>query len=232
MRIRIIVSSSRSEIMISTLSASRKDAAGGRAEIEMVGLEKAGPPAGMECWYEEYLAGPYIVKEAKRAELEGCSAVIVDCMLDPCIAAARQAVGIPVIGPGQSSINFTQNMCSRFSILTVWNSINTLRSHIPLEIANRRVLDVVGVHAPLTRLVKPDEELLSEMQRISEEQVERGAEAILLGCTGMSLCAKPLSERLQVPLVEPISIAVHTAITMCELGLSHSKAAYPYPPPR
>jgi allantoin racemase len=47
-------------------------------------------------------AAPHVVQVASEAAGEGFAAVIVDCTDDPGVAAARDAVGIPVIGAGEA----------------------------------------------------------------------------------------------------------------------------------
>jgi allantoin racemase len=61
---------------------------------------------------------------------------------------------------------------------------------------------------------------------------EDGADVIVLGCTALSHAATDLSERLEVPVVDPAGAAIKMAIDLVELGLSHSKVAYPKPPDR
>jgi len=231
-RIRVLACSCRSHIMIGALGDLRAVVGRGRAEIEMVGLPAAGSPGGMECWYEEALAGPYIIDAVRQAEQGGCSAVVLDCILDPCLRAARQAVSIPVIGPGQATLAFMACLAERFSLVAVTNSVKTLWDVIRRNGFAHRVVDVAGIDVPLTRLVDPDAALISEMHRVCGAEIEKGAEAIALGCTGMSRLVAPLMGDLPVPLVEPATVAIHTAMSMVEMGVSHSKVAYPFPPVR
>jgi allantoin racemase len=232
MRIRVVVCNSRSEVMIRTLAEERQNAAGSRAVIEMVGLPRLGPPGGMECWYEEAMAGPYIIAEVQRAQQQGCSGVVLDCMLDPCLWAARQAVTIPVVGPGQATLCFASCIAERFSLITVENTVNSLRALVIRNQQQGRVLDVSGVNAPLGSLVSPSPDLIAEMTTLCQLQIEKGAEAIVLACTGMSKIAPQLAARLPVPVIDPGAVAVKTTIDMVELGIAHSKAAYPLPPVR
>ena len=52
-------------------------------------------PASVELAVDEVLAGPGVVDAALAAEAEGAQALVIDCMLDPGLDAAREAVGIP-----------------------------------------------------------------------------------------------------------------------------------------
>jgi len=64
---------------------------------------------------------------------------------------------------------------------------------------------------------------------------ESHADVIVLGCTGFFGCASSirqalLKEKLDVPVIDPIPLAVHFADALIKSGLSHSKLIYP--PPR
>jgi Asp/Glu/hydantoin racemase len=48
------------------------------------------------------LAAPYVIDAVVRCERDGFDAVIVDCTDDPGVAAAREAVAIPVVGAGEA----------------------------------------------------------------------------------------------------------------------------------
>jgi allantoin racemase len=56
---------------------------------------------------DEVLAAPGVVDAAIKAEADGAEAVVIDCMLDPGLDAAREAVSIPVIGCGEAAMRAT-----------------------------------------------------------------------------------------------------------------------------
>jgi allantoin racemase len=72
-------------------------------EISNVFLQSG--PASVESYYDEALAVPDIVAQVRRAEREGMDAVIINCMGDPGLDAAREVVSIPVIGPCEASMH-------------------------------------------------------------------------------------------------------------------------------
>jgi allantoin racemase len=64
---------------------------------------------------------------------------------------------------------------------------------------------------------------------------EDGAEAIVLGCTGMLGLAQSLMRQLKetglpVPVVDPTAAAIGYLQLLIRAGLSQSKRAYPSPP--
>jgi allantoin racemase len=87
--------------------------------------------------------------------------------------------------------------------------------------------------------IPPDVEALLEgkedemFSRLTEEGMkaieEDGADVIVLGSTTMHQAAGYMAEHLPCPLINPGPTAVKLAETVVELGLSHSKVAYPSP---
>ena len=78
-----------------------------------------GGPESIESSYDEVLAGPHILRKVTQAEKDGYDAIIIYCGSDPAVAAARELVKIPVIGPGKLSKMVALDMGYRFSVLTV-----------------------------------------------------------------------------------------------------------------
>ncbi len=67
-------------------------------EVEAVQVE-VGPPA-IESEADAVLAGPDVLRLVREAERDGVDVAIIWCGGDPALAAARELVDIPVIGPG------------------------------------------------------------------------------------------------------------------------------------
>ena len=64
---------------------------------------------------------------------------------------------------------------------------------------------------------------------------EDGAHAIVFGCTGMLGCADAvraglLAKGYDVPVIDPVPLAVRLAAAVIESGLSHSKLTNEQPP--
>lgn len=85
-----------------------------RDDVELVVDSIVKGPASIESEYDEVLAAPWIVEKAAWADRNGFDAMIIDCMGDPALEAAREIVKIPVIGPCQSSMAFASTISDRF----------------------------------------------------------------------------------------------------------------------
>jgi allantoin racemase len=76
-------------------------------------------PSSIECEVDEALAVPDIIKQAIEAESNGASAIVIDCMADPGMRPAREAVAIPVLGPAETSMHLAAMLGQRFCVVTV-----------------------------------------------------------------------------------------------------------------
>jgi allantoin racemase len=89
----------------------------------------------------------------------------------------------------------------------------------------------VGLTVPEVR-AKP-EEAFEAMAREGRAAVEKyHACSVTYGCMSMGflMVDERLTEEIGVPAVNPVKAAVRMAETLIDLGMTHSKRAYPVPP--
>ena len=229
MRIRNIIANCRPEVMLRHLVENRRASTGPQAELETVGLPFG--PVSLETGLEHAMAGPYLVDRAVEAESLGFDAVTLDCFSDPALRATREAVRIPVIGPGLAGMLFAMALGDEFSILAAKNGVRSIRDVVRHYGFQDRVASIRTVDFHLHTLVEEWDlvyERLYEEARLAVS--DDGADLILLGCTGMSQYASVLAEALDVPVVDSWACAVKMAIDLVEMGLTHSRIAYPPQP--
>jgi len=207
-----------------------KSAARPDVEVTVVSLEKG--PASIESMYEEEAAAPWILQKVKEAEEKGFDAVIIDCMGDPALEAAREIVSIPVVGPCESSMMVASMLGDKFSVVTILKRLTSLfwrkvkRYGLEGKVASVRSIDV-----PVLELEEKREEVKAALMRESKRAIEEdGADVIVLGCTGLIGMAEELKEGLGVPVVDPGITPLKVAEILVDLRLSQSKTAYPTPP--
>ena len=226
-RIKVIIPNSSIEFRDSQIEE-RKKAAAPENGVEVICL--AHGPVSIEAAYDEALAAPFIVDEVKKAEKEGFDAVSLDCAMDTVVRASREAVNIPVTSAGEASYLLALGLCSRFSIVTVLKATaDTIRENTRKYGFESRVASVRYADIPVLDL--QDEEkafgaILKEARLAIEHE---GAEAIALGCTGMSSLAKRLQQSLKVPVIDPAVASLKLAELYVNMGLTTSKIAYEPP---
>jgi allantoin racemase len=201
MRIYVIVPILKNELLEEITykeleSCKRKD-----TEITVVSLEKG--PASIESAYDEEIAAPWILEKVKEAEEKKFDAVIIDCMGDPALDAARELVSIPVIGPAQASMSLASMLGERFSVVTV------LRNVVPLfwRLARKyglesRLSSVRYIEIPVLEIEKEKIDVETKLINESKKAIEEdGADVIILGCTGFIGLARKIQETLHVPVL-------------------------------
>lgn len=223
-KIKIVIPNSSVEFRDSQIEERKKAAAVG-FEVEVVCLPHG--PVSIESAYDEALAAPYIIGEVQKAELEGFHAVSLDCAMDTVVRAARESVRIPVTSAGEASYILAFGLCRRFSVVTVLRSTaDEIRENISRYGFGGRVASVRNANVPVLDL-KNEEKAYNAILRESEIALrEDGAEAIVLGCTGMSSLAKKLQESLQVPVIDPAIASMKLAEMYISMGLTTSSVAY------
>ena len=231
MRIRIlapITSSSHAE------AAQRLYAAHARpdARISAVSLEHG--PASVECQLEDALAAPGVVAAAIQAERDGVDAVIIDCMNDPGMEAAREAVSIPVVGAAQASMLLASLLAHKFSVIST-----AARDVYPTALLARRY-GLASSHASTRWVDIPVLELRQDPSKLLELLVDEslraiqhdGAQAIVFGCTGMRGMAAAVQQELRQAgndaiVIDPSLAALKWAEMLVDLKLAHSQRTYP-----
>ncbi len=188
----------------------------------------------LDSYYEAILFDAYIAEAGLLAEEEGYDAVVMDTVSDSGLTVLRSRLSIPVIGPGQVAFHLAGILGQRFSVITMWDKWK----HFYNKLFNEyKLWDIVASVRAVN--IPPDVEALftgkeQEMyERLTEEARraidEDGADVIVLGSTTMHQAAGYMAANLPCPVINPGPAAVMLATMVVELGLSHSKVAYPSP---
>lgn len=168
------------------------------------------------------------------AEAEGYSGVLIDTVSDSGLRALRSRLSIPVVGPGEVAFYTAMTLGKKFSILTMWPQWFPLYEKTITEygISSRLAsMRSINTRPDVSELLAGKEEVIfaklkAEAMRAIEED---GADVIVLGSTTMHQSAQYLASELPVPVINPGLVAYKQLETLIELGLSHSKRAYPLP---
>ncbi|RMF70603.1 MAG: hydrogenase expression protein HupH [Alphaproteobacteria bacterium] len=169
-----------------------------------------------------------------KAEEEGFDAVIVDTVSDSGLAALRSRLAIPVVGPGQAALHLAAMLGHRFTILTMWDEWFPLYRKILSEYAlwpRLASMRSIRTRPDLKELLAGKEEVVfAKLLDEAEAAIaEDGADVIVLGSTTMHQSHGHLAANLPVPVINPGVAAFRMTELLLDLGLAHSKKAYPTP---
>lgn len=190
---------------------------------KIVTVQPKSGPASIECYYDEYLAIPGILEQIALDQT--AAGFILACWGDPGIEAAREITKRPVIGIAEASMYMANLLAAKWSVVTTTHRVRHMvektveKTGIRDRCASVRTTDLAVVETEHDRAATLT--ALMEAGQIAIEQ--DGAEALCLGCAGMNGLDSVLEEKLQVPVIDPVTAAVKLAESVVSLGKQTSK---------
>ena len=187
-----------------------------------------------DSYYDTMLMDMSVFEAGLKAEEEGFDAVCIDTVSDSGLYALRSRLSIPVFGPGQAALHGACMLGHKFSIITMWDEwfhlYTKILSEYKLE-ARCASIRSIKTRPDLEDLLEGKEEVI--FKKLEQESLaaieEDGASVIVLGSTTMHQSHAYLEEVLPVPVINPGLLCYKFCEVFLELGLSHSKAAFPSP---
>ena len=153
------------------------------------------------------------------------------CSGDPAMDAIREAVSIPVIGAGQSSLQIAVGLGQRFSWITSADSdVGPDRTIRRSGIDYSRLASIRSVKVDIATAGSQDQEaMLERIVECGRQCMEDGAHVLILGCLVFAGMGPEVSKRLGIPVVDPAYAVVSIAELLYSTGLTHSKRTWPSP---
>ena len=181
---------------------------------------------------EEWNA-PYIIDIANRAADEGFDGVFISCFGEPAVEVLKEQIDIPVVGGFAPAINQAMMVSAKFSVVTVVESV------VPMLWSLAHAQNVAGLLTSIRQIGIPVSDL-TDLEKLKKHLLEEsikaieddGAEAIVLGCTGLLKVTQWLTESLRiyfrryVPVVAPTGAAISSLEGMAKNNLRPSRFTY------
>ena len=184
-------------------------------------IPTSGPPS-IEGYFDEAFSLPGLLEEIGKAA--DADALVIACFDDTGLEAARCATGAPVVGIGEAAFHMASLIADKFSVVTTLSrSIAPIERNLAKYGLGPRCARVRAANVPVLALEEPG----SAARRTIEKEIERalaedGAEAIVLGCAGMTNLARELEQKAGVPVLDGVACAVSLAESLVRLGLRTS----------
>ncbi len=222
MRMRILVINPNT-----TSSMTRKIETAARAAasptVEIVATNPSFGPASIEGYYDEAFSIPGVIEEIRKAgEVD---AVVIACFDDTGLDAARCFAAAPVIGIGEAAFHMASLIAEKFSVVTTLSrSIAPIEHNLSKYGLASRCACVRATEVSVLALEDPKSDARRAIQAQIEAALEHDyAEAIVLGCAGMTDLSRELSEAVGVPVLDGVACAVSLAESIVRIGLRTSK---------
>jgi allantoin racemase len=215
----LIVNPNTTASMTQTIGTAARAVAAPGTEISAVTSSMG--PASIEGFYDEAFAVPGLI----RALLEApdADAGIIACFDDTGLDAARSVARFPVVGICEAALVTAGQLAKRIAIVTTLP-----RSIVPLEELVRRYgfadrALVTACNVAVLDLEKTGSDAAEKLDAEIALALDKGAEAIVLGCAGMADLALTLSAKFGVPVIDGVAAAVKQAEALIGLKLTTSR---------
>ena len=208
-------------------------------EITMWYVDKF--PGSLSYFYPMAVNDISIINKIIAAEEQGYDAVFLNGFLDNGLQEAREAVNIPVIGPGESGMLLAQLVGRKFAVVTIHPSvIPRMEENLHLygwedrAIKNRpiRYFEPYYFDACVECFRGKPEKLITDFEKVALECIEDGADTVIMGCypaaAALTLAGYREIGNTGVPFISSAATAVKLAEVMADLrhciGLTKTEA--------
>ena len=182
------------------------------------------PPA-IESIRDAYAVSPAIVALAQELE-DQYDAMIVGCFGDPAVDGALEGTRIPIVGCALPSMAAALLLGHQFGVLSPSASS---AARVRTLVMTHGLLDRYAGAAPLGIGVREfaldPARTLEVATEAGRRVMERGADVLLLGCLSLAFtgAGDELQDRLGIPVVNPLRVAVRTCEMLVGAGLTPSR---------
>lgn len=200
-------------------------------ELHVVSVDE---PMELRSWTSE----DTLAREAafvdgfRRAEREGCQAVVPDGMLDLGVEAGRSVVTIPVVAPFEATLHLAACVGNRIGIVQYTSAfVPAVWAKVRKYALSDFVVDIAAIDVEMADLAKQLDVVGERTVAVARELVAERAVDVIVP-TGPGLCPVALepdwlSAAVGVPVVEGIGAPLHIAATLVRLGLRQSPVRWP-----
>lgn len=231
MRILIVNPNTTASMTEKAAIAARAVAASG---TEIIAATSRMGPVSIEGHYDGALAIPGLLSELRERQGEGYDAAVIACFDDTGLEAARSFADVPILGLCESAVVTAGFLAQRFTVVTTLERSRVLIDNLVRRYGMGERAKVRASDIPVLELEDAASGAIGKLRaEIERALAEDGAEAIVLGCAGMTDLARELQEIYGVPVVDGVAAAVKQAEALVSLGLSTSKrGSYASPLPK
>lgn len=180
-------------------------------------------PVSIEGYYDEVFSIPGMLELI--AANNDCDAHVIACFDDTGLDAARCLADAPVVGICEAACLNAVLLANSFSIVTTLSRSVPALQHLTTRYGMKeRCVSVRASDIAVLDLENETKEATDVLHReIEIALVKDGAEAIVLGCAGMTDMAESVSQKFGVPVIDGVSAAIKLAEGLVSQQLQTSR---------
>ncbi len=221
-RIMIVNPNTTASMTEAVVAAAREVAAPG---TELVGATASRGMASIESHVDEAWGSLGVLDQVLIGERNGIDAYVIACFGDTGVPGAREAARGPVVGMTEAAIFSAALIAHRFSIVTMPRRTMEQSDRVVRAVGLGHRCTVRAVDEPVAGVAHGSTHLLDVFAAQGRRAIEEDtAEAIILGCAGLTDLVAPLQAALGIPVIDGVLAAVTMAEGLLAQGLTTSRA--------
>ncbi len=199
-------------------------AAAARPSTHLIGSTATTGVASIETNADEVWGALAVLEQVQRGETQGIDGYVIACFGDVGLAGARESASGPVVGMTEAALYSAALLAARFAIITLpprtreqsWRSLR--------ETGMAHRASVYAIDADVAEVADDAGALIDALAEEGRRAIrEDAAEAIVLGCAGLTTVAEPLSRLLGAPVIDGVLAAVTMVEGLLAQGLTTSR---------
>lgn len=190
---------------------------------EIVAVNPTHGPASIEGFFDEAMSLSGLLQVIH--DTPDVDAVVIACFDDTGLDAARCLTDKPVVGIGEAAYHMASMISNKFSVVTTLaRSVPALEHNLHRYGLSARCARVRSSEVAVLELEEPGSNAYARISdEIGHAVRDDRAEAIVLGCAGMTDLADRLASEHRVPVLDGVSCAVSLCESMVRLKLRTSR---------
>lgn len=223
----LVVNPNTTASMTEKIGAAARRAASPGTEITATNPRTG--PVSIEGYYDEAISVPGLLEIVRATPAD---AIVVACFDDTGLDAARCLTAAPVIGIGEAGFHFASVLSNKFSVVTTLSrSVPAIEHNLVRYGLAHRCARVRASDVPVLDLEKGDRDSRAKIAREIRAAIDEDrAEAIVLGCAGMTDLAASFADEFSLPVLDGVACAVAMAEAIARIGLTTTRRGGYAPP--
>jgi allantoin racemase len=219
----LVINPNTSEGMTAGIARSARAVAA--AGTQIIAVHPTFGPLSIEGHYDEAFAAAGVAQQVRLAQAQSPDGIVIACFGDPGLEAAREATRAPVLGIAEAAFHAASMLATGFSIVTTMTRTCIIAERLVQRYGfEHQCRGVHGTDIAVLDLEDGGEPVMQQIEEVARMALSKDRSgAVVLGCAGMSGLCQALSDRLGVPVIDGVSVAVKFAEALAALRLGTSK---------
>jgi allantoin racemase len=197
---------------------------------EIIAVNPDSGPVSIEGYFDEAQSLAGVISLVR--DHASVDAIVLACFDDTGLDAIRCMTTAPVMGIGEAAFHIASMLANKFSVVTTLSrSVPAIEHNLTRYGLATRCAKVRASEVPVLDLETNGSDARARISaEIKRAIVEDRAEAIVLGCAGMTDLAESLTAEHSLPVLDGVACAVGLCESLVRQGLKTSKrGGYAYP---